>query len=68
MINKQMLDKIRINVEDYFSELIESEKFSGSILVSFKGEMIVSKGFGMANYELYVPNTAKTKFRIGSVT
>ena len=68
MINKQMLDKIRINTDNYFSELVENDKFSGAILVSDKGEIIISKGFGMANYELYVPNTPKTKFRIGSVT
>ena len=68
MINKQMLDKIRINIDNYFSDLVENEKFSGAILVSIKGERIISKGFGMSNYELDIPNTPETKFRIGSVT
>lgn len=68
MVNKQMLDKIRRNIDKYINELVENDKFSGVILVSVKGEKIISQGFGMANYELDVPNTAKTKFRIGSVT
>lgn len=42
--------------------------FSGFVLVARKGDILVSKGYGMANYELGVPNTAKTKFRLGSLT
>lgn len=68
MINKQMLDKIRINIDNYFDELVEIEKFSGTILVSIKDGILINQGFGMSNYELDVLNTPKTKFRIGSVT
>ncbi|MEK7725319.1 MAG: serine hydrolase, partial [Acidobacteriota bacterium] len=32
------------------------------------GSPIVSKGYGMANYELNVPNTSKTVFSIASIT
>ena len=42
--------------------------FSGSILVAQNGQPVVSKGFGMANVELAVPNTTQTVFRLGSVT
>ena len=68
MINKQVLDKVSINIDNYLNDLTEKEKFSGAILVSIKGEKIISKGYGMANYELDVLNTSKTKFRIGSIT
>jgi CubicO group peptidase (beta-lactamase class C family) len=68
MINKQTLDKITININNYFNELSGNEKYSGAILVSIKGDIIINQGFGMSNYELDVPNTPKTKFRIGSVT
>lgn len=68
MINKQVLDKISINIDNYLNDLSEKEKFSGAILVSIKGKKVISKGYGMANYELDVLNTSKTKFRIGSVT
>jgi CubicO group peptidase (beta-lactamase class C family) len=43
-------------------------RFSGSILIARDGEILVSKGYGMANHELNVSNTPQTKFRIGSVT
>lgn len=42
--------------------------FSGSILVAREGQPVVSKGHGMANHELDVPNTPQTVFRLGSLT
>ncbi|WP_336634618.1 serine hydrolase domain-containing protein [Lysinibacillus fusiformis] len=46
----------------------KEEKFSGNILVACQGETIYKESFGNANYEWDIPNTAITKFRIGSVT
>ncbi|MCL6455148.1 MAG: beta-lactamase family protein [Alicyclobacillus sp.] len=43
-------------------------KFSGAVLVASGGEIVLRGGYGMANYELDVPNTPETVFRIGSVT
>jgi len=68
MKNIQISDKIRVNIDNYFNELLGNERFSGVVLVSIKGEKVVSKGYGMANYELEIPNKSKTKLRIGSVT
>jgi CubicO group peptidase (beta-lactamase class C family) len=42
--------------------------FNGSILVAQKGELILKKGYGLANMEWNIANAADTKFRIGSVT
>jgi CubicO group peptidase (beta-lactamase class C family) len=42
--------------------------FTGSVLVARGGQVLLSRGYGMANYELDVPNTPQTKFRLGSVT
>lgn len=46
----------------------KEEEFSGNILVVRQGETIYKESFGKANYEWDIPNTAITKFRIGSVT
>jgi len=55
-------------VDEYIDPLIQMDKFSGSILIAQKGEILFSKGYGMANYEHNVPNTSHTKFRMGSLT
>lgn len=47
---------------------VKHNKFSGSVLVASKGTILLSKGYGKANYELDVPNTPQTKFRLGSLT
>ncbi|MBP6869271.1 beta-lactamase family protein [Candidatus Babeliales bacterium] len=46
----------------------EQKLFSGSVLVAQHGKIILSQGYGMANYELDIPNTPDTKFRLGSIT
>lgn len=46
----------------------EQKFFSGSVLVAEHGKVILSQGYGMANYELDVPNTPDTKFRLGSMS
>lgn len=42
--------------------------FSGSILVSLDGEILLSGGYRHANWELNVPNTSSTIFRLASLT
>lgn len=42
--------------------------FQGSVLVAYKGKVILAKGYGMANYTFGEPNTPQTKFFIGSIT
>jgi len=42
--------------------------FNGSLLVADKGKIILAKGYGFANFEWKIHNTADTKFRIGSIT
>lgn len=42
--------------------------FDGSVLVAEKGKIIYQESFGFANREWNIPNTADTKFMIGSVS
>src|SRR5258705_3931562 len=42
--------------------------FSGTALLASRGEPLFAKGVGYANVEWQIPNTVKTKFRIGSMT
>ncbi|HLU11058.1 MAG TPA: serine hydrolase [Oceanobacillus sp.] len=43
-------------------------KFAGAALVARKGEILLKKGYGLANREHNVPNTPQTVFRIGSMS
>ena len=60
--------QIAAKIDEYMTAAVQINRFSGSILVARDGQPIVSKGYGMANYELDVPNTPQTVFRLGSLT
>jgi CubicO group peptidase (beta-lactamase class C family) len=55
-------------MDAYLAAAHKLGRWSGSVLVARGGRIILSRGYGMANYELDVPNTPATKFRLGSVT
>ena len=46
----------------------DADQFVGSVLVAKEGKPLLSRGFGMANYEWSIPNTPNTRFRLGSIT
>lgn len=52
----------------YLRRAARAGEFSGAVLVARRGRVLLSKGYGMASLELQVPNTPRTKFRIGSLT
>src|SRR5215813_9407341 len=58
---------ITSKLDEYLSAAAK-QGFTGSALISCDGKVIFSKGYGLANIELDVPNTPKTKFRLGSIT
>ena len=60
--------EIQTKVDEYMNAAMAVNGFSGSILVARNAEPVVTKGYGMANIELAVPNTPQTVFRLGSVT
>jgi D-alanyl-D-alanine carboxypeptidase len=47
---------------------VQSDLFSGSVMVASEGRPLLRKSFGLANREWNIPNAPETKFRIGSVT
>lgn len=59
---------VALKVDEYMNALMKMGQFNGSILIAREGKVIVNKGFGLANFELDVPNTPQTKFRLGSIT
>jgi CubicO group peptidase (beta-lactamase class C family) len=60
--------QIAAKVDEYMNAAVRVNRFSGAILLARDGQPITSKGYGMANYELDVPNTPQTVFRLGALT
>jgi CubicO group peptidase (beta-lactamase class C family) len=60
--------RLAAKVDEYMNAAAKFEKFSGNILIARDGVPVVTRSYGMANFELKVPNTPKTVFQIGSVS
>ncbi|WP_026933078.1 serine hydrolase domain-containing protein [Christiangramia echinicola] len=55
-------------IDELISKYEEYKQFNGSLLVAEKGEVILKKGYGLANMEWNIPNGTDTKHRVGSIT
>jgi len=55
-------------IDAYIAPFVESNNFPGAILVARGDDILFSKGYGMANYELKVANTPGTRFHLASLT
>ena len=61
-------DDTAAKLEKLLNAYHDAGLLNGVVLVADHGRVIYKKGFGYANFEWQVPNTADTKLRIGSVT
>ena len=59
---------VRTRADEYFTHLAKLQRFSGTVLLAKDGQILLSKGYGMANHEWDIPNAPQTKFRLGSIT
>lgn len=59
---------IEIEVDRYLAPYIQMKDFSGAVLIARNGEVLLRKGYGMANTELGIPNSPQTKFHIASLS
>ena len=56
------------NLDEYMTALSGAGRFDGAVLVARNDVVLLSKGYGTANYEFSVPATSRTVFPIGSNT
>ena len=49
-------------------QLIERQSFSGSVLVASHGNILLDKGYGMADWQRKQANSPQTQFAIGNMT
>lgn len=55
-------------MDNYLKAAHEHWGFEGTVLVAYKGRVVLKEGYGMANQVMGIPNTPQTKFFIGSIT
>lgn len=55
-------------MDEVIRAAVDSEEFTGSVLVARGDEVLLDRGYGLANREWGIPNAGDTKFRLGSVT
>lgn len=56
-----------IRADAYMKASERHDQFSGTVLIAKDGVPVMHRGYGMANYELRVPNTPQSVFLIGSL-
>ena len=55
-------------MEQIVDSFVSAKQFMGDVLVAEDGRVVLDKSYGFANEEWQVPNTAESKFRLGSIT
>jgi CubicO group peptidase (beta-lactamase class C family) len=61
-------DGMRIRADAYMRAAVANGQFTGAVLVVRDGKPLIDTAYGMASYELGVPNTPRTVFHIASMT
>ena len=64
----QSAQQIAAKIGEYMNAAVDTDDFSGSVLVARDGQTIFNKSYGLANTELGVSNTPQTVFRIASIS
>jgi CubicO group peptidase (beta-lactamase class C family) len=59
---------VAVQADEYLNGLVKEDRFSGAVLLSRNGKIVLSKGYGLANRETGTPNSPRTKLRLGSLT
>jgi CubicO group peptidase (beta-lactamase class C family) len=54
-------------IDHLMGSLTKEESFTGAVLVARNGEILLSQGYGWADWEKQLSNTSQTRFRLGSV-
>jgi CubicO group peptidase (beta-lactamase class C family) len=54
-------------IEAYLDPYLQDGHLSGTLLIARKGEVLLERSYGMADYETGVPNTPQTRFCVASI-
>ncbi|HFH8171597.1 TPA: serine hydrolase, partial [Streptococcus agalactiae] len=71
--NEEKIESIEIPPQDVINnieldELLRVKNFNGTAVIVKNGNIIINKGYGMANQEQQTPNNSQTTYYLGSLT
>lgn len=66
--NPSQQNEITRRIDEYLNRATDSGLFSGTVAVAKDGEILFSRGYGMADLAFDVSNTPQTRFDIASVS
>ncbi len=64
LTDRQIASRLRA----YLKPFDETKNLSGTVLVARRGRVLFRQSYGMASYELQVPNSTETRYHIASVS
>ncbi|HLX85822.1 MAG TPA: serine hydrolase domain-containing protein [Terriglobales bacterium] len=59
---------VATRIRAYLAPFAATGNLTGTVLVARNGQTIFEQSYGMANYEWQIPNSAKTRFHLASVS
>lgn len=62
------MNLVKDKLADYMNAWFRAERFSGTMMVYEKDDILLAKGYGYANEQYKVINTVDAKYKIGSYT
>ena len=68
MVGVTLAQNNNARMDQVAQSYVSNKVFMGSVLVASGNDVLLSKGYGSANLEWEIPNSASTKFRLGSIT
>jgi CubicO group peptidase (beta-lactamase class C family) len=67
-VDNQKLADVKTKLDKEFTDYFGAETFSGYVYISKKGNVLLDKGYGKADFDKGTTNTKQTKFDIASLT
>ncbi|MGH2506219.1 MAG: serine hydrolase domain-containing protein, partial [Ktedonobacteraceae bacterium] len=67
-VHASALAQMATQLNGLLTTQVKNQQFSGSVLVAEHGQVILAQGYGLADAQNLTPNTAYTRFYLGSVT
>ena len=61
--DSELITALRKKLDD----VVAADRFSGAVLVAKNGKSVFAQAYGLADREKKIPNTLKTRFRLGSM-